>query len=477
MMTQLVPVHVGLVGHIDHGKTELARALSEKVSTAGLDKHPQAKERGITIDLGFTMFTLGKMRVTLVDAPGHADLIRSVVAGANIIDAAILVVAADEGPKIQTGEHIVVLRSLGIDTIVVAITKSDLVEPKALKAVQEKVRTVLQEAAFKDTAYVAVSAKNGEGIDQLKEVLNQKIRPKKRLTDGSFLMPIDHAFPVKGHGTVVTGTIQRGILRAGDTVRLMPQDAEARVRTIQTFGENLPEAKAGDRVGVNIPDMKYSEISRGDYLSEQGALVSRKGVLVQLERNRLYKGRITDRMVVSTMVGMPNVTAEIVPFTEDRRVIMDEAKETGFMAALLFQNQIAVEEGQKVILQAYAVDPLNPTLLFNLATNNAFRGNMEAANRYASELAEVKPDWDGTYRLKSQIANAEGRMDQQLRWSLEALRRDPESVGTMLYRNTYHYWFHTGEAHAIRQMLGHGELPQLVGNMSAALYRPEVAGS
>jgi len=170
-------------------------------------------------------------------------------------------------------------------------------------------------------------------------------------------MPIDHAFPVKGHGTVVTGTIQRGILRAGDTVRLMPQDAEARVRTIQTFGENLPEAKAGDRVGVNIPDMKYSEISRGDYLSEQGALVSRKGVLVQLERNRLYKGRITDRMVVSTMVGMPNVTAEIVPFTEDRRVIMDEAKETGFMAALLFQNQIAVEEGQKVILMRTDLPP------------------------------------------------------------------------------------------------------------------------
>ncbi|MFW9944220.1 MAG: selenocysteine-specific translation elongation factor, partial [Candidatus Sifarchaeia archaeon] len=354
---QLVPVHVGLVGHIDHGKTELARALSEKVSTAGLDKHPQAKERGITIDLGFTMFTLGQMRVTLVDAPGHADLIRSVVAGANIIDAAILVVAADEGPKVQTGEHIVVLQSMGIDTVVVAITKTDLVEPARLEAVLEKTRAVMQAAAFKDPTYVAVSAKTGEGVEQLKELLRQKIRPKKRLIDGSFLMPIDHAFLVKGHGTVVTGTIQRGILRIGDTVKLMPQDEEARVRAIQTFGENLPEAKAGDRVGVNIPDRKYSEISRGDYLSAEGVLASRRGVLVRLERNPLYKGRVTNRMVLSTMVGMPNVTAEIVPFARERRTIMDEAMETEFAAALLFQNQIAVEEGQKVILMRTDLPP------------------------------------------------------------------------------------------------------------------------
>jgi len=109
-----VPVHIGLLGHIDHGKTEVARALSEIVSTAGLDKHPQAQERGISIDLGFTSFHLDGYLVTLVDAPGHAELIRSVVAGANIIDAAILGVAADEGPKIQTGEHIIILQSFAI---------------------------------------------------------------------------------------------------------------------------------------------------------------------------------------------------------------------------------------------------------------------------------------------------------------------------------------------------------------------------
>ena len=141
-MSELIPVHVGLMGHIDHGKTELARVLSEKVSTAGLDKHPQSKRRGITIDLGFTMFKLKEYIVTLVDAPGHADLIRSVVAGANIIDAAILVIAADEGPMVQTGEHIIVLRSLEVKSLVVALTKIDLVDETKLSETTNKIHNI-----------------------------------------------------------------------------------------------------------------------------------------------------------------------------------------------------------------------------------------------------------------------------------------------------------------------------------------------
>ena len=147
-MDTLVPVHVGLMGHIDHGKTALARVLSEKVSTAGLDKHPQAKRRGITIDLGFTMFELDKYLVTLVDAPGHADLIRSVVAGSNIIDAAILVVAADEGPKIQTGEHLVVLQAMGVDNILVALTKTDLVKQERISNVEKQMKKILIDTSF-----------------------------------------------------------------------------------------------------------------------------------------------------------------------------------------------------------------------------------------------------------------------------------------------------------------------------------------
>ena len=159
-MDNLVPVHVGLMGHIDHGKTALAKALSEKVSTAGLDRHPQAQKRGITIDLGFTMFELDNYLVTLVDAPGHADLIRSVVAGANIIDSAILVVAADEGPMVQTGEHVVVLQSMGVDSIVVALTKTDLVNESQLADTEQKIRLILADTRFSEAPIIQVSAHN-----------------------------------------------------------------------------------------------------------------------------------------------------------------------------------------------------------------------------------------------------------------------------------------------------------------------------
>jgi selenocysteine-specific elongation factor len=232
-----------------------------------------------------------------------------------------------------------------------------LVESAGLKVVQGQIGTIMKEAAFTDTEYVTVSAKTGDGIERLKDTLHRIIKPKKRLTEGSLLVPIDHAFSVKGHGTVVTGTIQRGVLRVGDIVQLMPHGTDARVRAIQTFGETLSEAKAGDRIGVNIPDMNHNEISRGDYLSTQGVLSRRRGVLVRLERNPLYTGRVTDKMVLSTMVGMPNVTAEIVPFAEGTMAIMDEARENEFMAALLFQNHIAVEEGQKVILMRTDLPP------------------------------------------------------------------------------------------------------------------------
>jgi selenocysteine-specific elongation factor len=212
-MTNLVPVHVGLMGHIDHGKTALAKSLSEHVSTAGLDKHPQAKARGITIDLGFSMFRLGPYLVTLVDAPGHADLIRSVVASANIIDAAILVVAADEGPKVQTGEHILVLQSMGVSRLVVAITKTDLVDATQLDRVEARMRTVIGESAFERVEFARVSAMTGEGIDRLKEQLLAVVEPSARDVSGPLLIPLDHAFLVKGHGTVV---------RWGLCVRLKP---------------------------------------------------------------------------------------------------------------------------------------------------------------------------------------------------------------------------------------------------------------
>ena len=358
-MEKLIPVHVGLTGHIDHGKTELAKALSERVSTAGLDKHPQAQERGITIDLGFSMFTLGEYLVTLVDAPGHSDLIRSVVAGANIIDAAILTVAADEGPKVQTGEHLIVLESLGIDLLLVAITKTDLANEQQISAVEVKMQNLLKDLYFKEVIYSRVSAFENTGITELKESLHRLLRPTKRIVNGAFLMPIDHAFSIKGHGTVVTGTILRGQLQINDEVELMPQRQRGKIRSIQTFSQERAHAQAGDRVGLNIPEFNHHEIYRGDCLCESHSLQKATNVLVSVKKNSLYSGRITKRMTLSTMIGMPEITAQIIPIeiSKDTMIIIDETNQESYNAVLLLNKPIAVETGMNVIMMRTDLSP------------------------------------------------------------------------------------------------------------------------
>lgn len=358
-MDSLVPVHIGLMGHIDHGKTALARAISEHVSTAGLDKHPQAQERGITIDLGFTMFVLDKYLVTLVDAPGHADLIRSVVAGANIIDTAILTVAADEGPKIQTGEHLVVLRSMGIDSAVIAITKSDLVDTKRLDEVTSMMMKIVGDAGFTKVEYVRVSSQNGEGIDDLRKALLRVIVPRTRMVEGPLLMPIDHAFSVKGHGTVVTGTILRGHLSINDTVEFSPMGFRSKVRSIQTFGASRSEASAGDRVGVNAPEIDPEQITRGDYLVSPNSILTSDAVLIHARINPLYKERITQKMVINAAIGMPMVTAQIIPFEvhEGLRIAVDDIRSEAFDAALVLQRPIAIDAQSKVLLLRTDLSP------------------------------------------------------------------------------------------------------------------------
>jgi len=352
MMDSLLPVHVGLMGHIDHGKTALARALSEQVSTAGLDKHPQAQQRGITIDLGFTMFALDKYLVTLVDAPGHADLIRSVVAGANIIDSAILTVAADEGPKVQTGEHLVVLSSLGIDSVVVAITKIDSVSNQQADNVETRMRSVIEDTGFKNVAFVQVSAHRGVGIDKLRKALLSVLVPRVRDKDSPFLMPIDHSFPIKGHGTVTTGTILRGKVAQGDLIEIAPLGVSSRARSIQTFSQNRADAAAGDRVGINIPEVEHSLITRGNYLCSPKSVPSSDCLIVHIATNPLYRGKITKKMVVSVALGMPVLTGQIIPFQLEKglRVVMDSIDEDEFDAALVLQQSAAIDVQAKILL-------------------------------------------------------------------------------------------------------------------------------
>ncbi len=354
-----IPVHVGLFGHIDHGKTALAARLSEIVSTAGLDKHPQSQQRGITIDIGFTAFELREYLVVLVDAPGHADLISNAVAAANIIDTAILVIAADEGPMIQTGEHILILENFGLN-LIIALNKRDLVDQQKLEKTIQKIRAILKGTAYETVKIVPISAKTGEGIDDLKEALYSILKPPERKREGAFKMPIDHAFPIKGAGTVLTGTIHRGEISVGDAIEIVPLGISGKVKTIQSFKDSLTTAVAGARVGIAIAGIDAQKVYRGCYAAAPQTLVKTNKVCVKGEITRLFKGVIKPKMQIHITVGMPTVSGIIYPYelAEGKNILLDEVHpgET-FLAYILLNEFVAVDMGDPILLSRLDLPP------------------------------------------------------------------------------------------------------------------------
>lgn len=347
-----IPIHLGLFGHIDHGKTALAARLSEKVSTAGLDKHPQAKERGITIDIGFTAFELEEYLAVLVDAPGHADLISNVVAAANIIDLAILVIAADEGPMIQTGEHILILEQFQVK-LVIALNKIDMVNDQRIGKVRKQIENILADTRFEDAKIIPTSAKNGIGIEDLKSAIYATLSPPKRNIEDPFRMPVDHSFPIKGVGTVLTGTINRGVVAVGDTIELAPLNMTGKVKSIQSFKENLERGMAGDRVGIAIPGMDAKKIYRGCYAIRPGTLTKTDKFIIKGQINRLFKGSLKPKMQVHITAAMPTIPGIIYPYElkGGGKIILEEVNAgQEFYAYLELNELVAIDQGDPVII-------------------------------------------------------------------------------------------------------------------------------
>ena len=240
---------LGTAGHIDHGKTALVRALTG-VDT---DRLPEEKRRGITIDLGFAPLRLdGLDTIGVIDVPGHEAFVRTMVAGATGIDAALLVVAADEGVMPQTREHLAILELLGVSRGVIALTKVDLVDEDWLALVVEDVRAETARA-LSDAAIVPTSAVTGQGIEELRARLTAVLRSSAaRVDDDLFRMPVDRAFTIKGTGTVVTGTVWSGVLERDANVRIMPSGVAARVRGVQAHGSQVERAQPGTRSAIAL---------------------------------------------------------------------------------------------------------------------------------------------------------------------------------------------------------------------------------
>ncbi|MCJ7626816.1 MAG: selenocysteine-specific translation elongation factor, partial [Longimicrobiales bacterium] len=261
---------LGTAGHIDHGKTALVKALTG-VDT---DRLKEEKERGITVDLGFAEYQPREdVLFGVVDVPGHEGFIRNMLAGATGMDLVLLVVAADEGVMPQTREHFSIVQLLRVPRLVVAVTKSDLVDSDWMDLVREEVQELLQDTRFDGAPILPVSSLTGQGLDELGEALaTVGLEAEEKGADDVVRLPIDRVFTIRGAGTVVTGTLWTGELREGTRVLLLPGDREGRVRSLQVHGQEVREARAGARVAVGLSGSKvgHQGLSRGQTLVEGG---------------------------------------------------------------------------------------------------------------------------------------------------------------------------------------------------------------
>jgi selenocysteine-specific elongation factor len=265
-------VVVGTAGHIDHGKTSLVKALTG----TDTDRLPEEKARGITIDLGFAFLEEPDgLTIEIVDVPGHERFIKNMLAGVGGIDLAMLVIAADEGVMPQTREHFAICSLLHIPGGLVVLTKTDMVEADWLELVRDDVGALVRGTFLDGCPIVAVSARTGEGIPELRVALRDLAsKVPARGTDQLPRLPVDRVFTIKGFGTVVTGTLMAGRLRVDDRVEVFPAGLQAKVRGLQTHGRPVGEASAGQRTAVNFQGVDRAAVERGNVVGLAGTLAS-----------------------------------------------------------------------------------------------------------------------------------------------------------------------------------------------------------
>src|SRR6184192_2156443 len=319
-----MPLTVGTAGHIDHGKTWLVRALTGKDT----DRLPEEQARGISIDLGYAPLDLPDgRRLSLIDVPGHERFVRTMVAGATGIDLFLLVVDAGEGARPQTHEHLAILRLLGVERGVVAVTKADAVDAETLELAVAEGQELVPGAEV-----VPVSAKTGEGLDELRAALGRVAAGiEHERPGGGTRLYIDRTFTLTGVGTVVTGTLWSGAIGPGDSLEVQPSGLRARARTVHVHDVEVPRAEAGQRVAVNLPGIERSRLRRGDVLVQPGFYPVTWRLDVALEELEQVPPAVT------VHIGTSDVPA---------RVVRD-----GRYAQLRLRESVLAARGDRVVLR------------------------------------------------------------------------------------------------------------------------------
>ena len=338
---RILNINVGVLGHVDSGKTSLVKTLSTLLSTASLDKNPQSRERGITLDLGFSAFLIHELppqvprtkydclQVTLVDCPGHSSLIRTIIGGAQIIDMVLLVIDATKGIQTQTAECLVI-SEITTDNLIVVLNKIDLFPPaereQRIQQVQTRIRKALQSTKFQDVPMVAISAAVGgekvaaltsstplqsNSIEGLIQLLKSQIKlPHRAYQNANFYFAIDHCFPIKGKGTVITGTVLSGCAKVNDTVQFPEHGIDRKIKSIQMFKRQVPEAMQGDRCGICLASLDSNLIERG-VAATPGTVSFIESAICIVKKVRFFKGKLVTDSKFHISVGHRTVMATV----------------------------------------------------------------------------------------------------------------------------------------------------------------------
>jgi selenocysteine-specific elongation factor len=290
---------VGTAGHVDHGKSSLVRALTG----TDPDRWEEERRRGMTLDLGFARLRLPDGDAGIVDVPGHERFVHNMLAGATGMDVLLLVVAANEGPRPQTFEHLAILSLLDVPAAIVVLTKCDLVDDAGLALAREDVEIAVAGTVAEGAPVIAVSSATGQGLDELRERIHAALAAlPPRAEHAPAYLPVDRAFTLAGHGTIVTGTLMQGTIAVGDTLAVRPGEASARVRSIEVFGEAQERVRPGSRVAANLSGVTLADVERGSALVAP-EITPAAALHVQFQPLREALGIIRRRMPVRVHLG------------------------------------------------------------------------------------------------------------------------------------------------------------------------------
>ncbi|XP_050412179.1 selenocysteine-specific elongation factor [Patella vulgata] len=383
---KLFNFNVGVLGHVDSGKTSLSKALSTVASTASFDKNPQSKERGITLDLGFSSFAVDipphlknelgsyeKVQYTLVDCPGHASLIRTIIGGAAIIDLMILVVDIVKGMQTQTAECLIIGEIL-CEKMIVVLNKTDLIEEEKRKPTIEKMKKrmlkTLERTRFADCPIVCTSAKPGgsdadsgssAGVEDLITTIQNHTYLPNRNEIGPFIFSVDHCFSIRGQGTIMTGTCLQGSISINDTLEIPSLSVQKKIKSIQIFKKPAVKIVQGDRAGICVTQFDAKLMERG-LVCTPGALPTIMAAIVSIEKIAFFKGNINTKAKFHITLGHETVMGKITVFgceqdSGDNK--FDFSKEYRYQDSYLTKDMCDGQDDRMMPIKQYALIELD----------------------------------------------------------------------------------------------------------------------